>query len=221
MPRIVLLEEVRPRIFHLNFETQYEVCMHLLRWAEFYESPKWAGKNFHLVDFIDWYSKGQGKGVFTYTKDWAGFNIPSGSILELLELGIPDINKYDRFMMEMIRYIRGVAGDTFYLIGTFGESTALEHEIAHGYYYLVREYQEEMYSRYHSVPQDTLTAVQRVMSEMGYAAQVYADEFQAYAAAGFHKKMKGVASEEVRKPFIEIFQRHDKEQEAKLAARAK
>lgn len=46
-------------------------------------------------------------------------------------------------------------------------------------------------------------------------------KFQAYAATGLSKKMKEVASEKIRKPFIGVFQRYDKEQEAKLAARTK
>ena len=221
MPRLVMLEEVRPRIFHLNFETQYEVCMHLLRWSEFYESPEWSGKNFRLLDYIEWYTKGQGKGAFTYTKDWTGFNIPSWSILQLLELGIPDPNKYDEFMLEMIKYVRRSAGDRFYLIGTFGEGKALEHEIAHGYYFLSLNYRKSMDGLFGEVEKADREKIWKIMEEMGYANHVFPDELQAYSATGYTKKMKEIVAETLRKPFINVFKQYDKKQEAKLAGRAK
>jgi hypothetical protein len=57
--------------------------MTFLRYQEFYESPskKFRGKSYKLLDFMKWYAS-ENDGIFTYPRDWAGFNFP-GSIIDL------------------------------------------------------------------------------------------------------------------------------------------
>jgi hypothetical protein len=47
---------------------------------------------------MEWYSKKQGDGAFTYPTDWAGFNIPSAVVTGVHALGISDYNRYDERM---------------------------------------------------------------------------------------------------------------------------
>ena len=71
------LTQIKPQIYYLLFDTQYELCSTMMRMEEFYESPykNIRGKYFTLEEFMDTYAKN--KGNFTYTSDWNGFNVPS------------------------------------------------------------------------------------------------------------------------------------------------
>ena len=93
------LKQVLPKIFLLTFDNHYDLCMHFLRYQEFYESPKYRQQPFNLLELIRWYSNTYGDGDFTYTNDWAGFNIPSWVLNDFKEKTITDLNQYDRFML--------------------------------------------------------------------------------------------------------------------------
>ena len=43
MKKPYTVKEIKPRIFLLSFKDHYDLCMHFVRYQEFYESP------FHLV----------------------------------------------------------------------------------------------------------------------------------------------------------------------------
>ena len=62
------LKEIKGGIFLVEFDNQYDLAMTFLRYQEFYESPKFKGKRFTIIDFMEWYSK-EYDGAFTYTKD--------------------------------------------------------------------------------------------------------------------------------------------------------
>ena len=51
-------------IYLLMFENQFELCSTMLRFQEYYESPKFKNKIFTLEEYKKWYSKGNKK--FTY-----------------------------------------------------------------------------------------------------------------------------------------------------------
>ena len=108
-----------PHIYHLDFGTQYELTMHFLRAQEYYESPKFYKQIFTFMDYMDWYSKVHGKGSFTYTKDWTGFNVPSWALTEVYdrEVYLPDRNRYDTLMGTLVDQIRHEeGGQAFYFI---------------------------------------------------------------------------------------------------------
>ena len=70
------LKQLMQRVWHLHFDHHYDLTMHFFRYQEYYESPKFKQSNIQLVDLMDWYSKNMGDGIFTYPKDWSGFNLP-------------------------------------------------------------------------------------------------------------------------------------------------
>ena len=95
MNKAFKIKEIKPNIFLFEFKHNYDMCMHFLRYQEYYESssPKYRGKAFEIFDFMRWYSLKYGKGAFTYVDDWDGFNIPSHIIWSLWNLNlIPDKN---------------------------------------------------------------------------------------------------------------------------------
>ena len=115
------LKEILPHVYHVRFESRYQLAMHFLRAQEYYESPKYRGKLFTLVDFMEWYSGEYGEGAFTYPLDWSGFNCPDWVLAAIYEDELEDENKYDRRMRELYFGIPEANADaTFYLIGTSG-----------------------------------------------------------------------------------------------------
>ena len=202
------IKEIRPNIFLMDFENGDDLAMHFLRYQEYYESasPKYRGHAFELLDFMRWYANKYGGGCFTYTTDWGGFNIPGEIIFEVNEKGIPDPNKYDETMANIYKECHSKA-EKFYLIGTVGEdSSVVQHEIAHGFFYTKPEYKKEMEALVKELPNDVRHSVADVLKEMGYAPGVIVDEIQAYLSTGILPKMRDAKS--YRKPFVKTFERY-------------
>lgn len=208
------LTEVKPQIFLLTFKGQYDLNMTFLRYQEFYESPnpKFRGKNFTIFDFMEWYAK-QHDGVFTYTKDWVGFNCP-GHIFD--EIKVKDRNKYDDLMDEVVDHCMNESfkkynDSKFYLIGAKeGEIGTIKHEIAHGYFYLNPSYQKEMKALVKGLNPEFKKHMFEILTKVRYAKKVLVDETQAWLAVedeDFIKAYKIKLSEE-NLPFREVFNRY-------------
>ncbi len=148
------IKEIYPHIYHLHFGSGYDVAMHFLRFQEYYESPKFYKKIFTLIEYMEWYAKKHGEGAFTYPSDWSGFNDPSWVLNEVRDAEIPDPNKYDRFMFNLIDTVREKEGaHAYYFIGTSKESSdgagksdvaVLDHEIAHAFFTVRSDYRREV-----------------------------------------------------------------------------
>lgn len=186
------LTEVRDRIWRLHFKSPYDLAMHFLRYQENYESPnpKFREHQFSILDFMEWYSYEYGGGSFTYPSDWSGFNVPSEVIRRVLEGGIPDENRYDEFMRSTYDSCRSRSGDKFYLIGTFGRSSAFKHEVAHGLYYVDPSYRSRMDELVDSLSKSSFRKLVKYLTKIGYAESVMVDEVQAYMATGLPRDLK-------------------------------
>jgi hypothetical protein len=83
-----------------------------MRAQEYYESPfkQIKGKEFTIIKFMELYSKRFGENAFTYTTDWAGFNIPSKVLSTLYgsdyKYHINDPNEYDEHMEVIFNTIK-------------------------------------------------------------------------------------------------------------------
>lgn len=189
------IKEVRPGIFHFNFKNTYDLCMYFLRYQEYYESPspKFRGKQFEIFDFMRWYSLNSDKKIFTYPDDWNGFNLPGNIIKDVHDKMILDRNIYDYEMITAWRECHAIAVfrgmEKFYIIGTVGKD-ALDHEIAHGLFYLNSEYQKKMKSLVKALPADLKKEMNHNLKRLGYTPKVYVDETQAYLATGFSESFE-------------------------------
>lgn len=202
------LTEVKPRIFFLDFKDSYDLAMHFIRYQEFYESPsnQFRGKKFKLLDFMDWYSKEYGSGVFTYPRDWAGFNIPDHIILDVNLQGIDDKNSYDEEMLSVHKKCAAkYPNESFYIIGAVGRKFAMRHEIAHGFFYTQPEYKNKMTKLVKDLKPAFRKSVFKTLKEIGYTPKVFIDECQAYLATGFTDNF-GVKLKNEHKPFIELYE---------------
>jgi len=223
------LGEILPQIYHLSFGSGYDLAMHFIRAQEYYESPKYWHKVFTLVDYMEWYSKGKGKGSFTYPADWSGFNVPSSVLLDLYGKSgvISDFNRYDEFMKVIIdRLVKDCDSKDFYLIGTSGdghqgdgdEEGVLMHEIAHGLFYVDPEYNKEVRALMMEMPKSEREEATEALKNMGYHISTIGDEIHAYASTGLCTTLEGILSEKTCEPFVETFSRISKQ---KFAERVK
>lgn len=187
MKKPFIIKEVRPRIFLFEFSNHYDMCMHFLRYQEFYESssPRFRGKSFQILDFMKWYTFKYGKGSFSYPNDWNGFNIPGDIIQKVWQLGIDDRNIYD-YEMQMAWGVcnQKSNGQEFYIIGVVRGNKALSHEIAHGLFFLNKKYKKETVKLVKELPDSIRKTINEALKKLGYTPKVYVDETQAYMATG-------------------------------------
>ena len=215
MKKPFVIKEVRPSIFLFEFSNHYDMCMHFLRYQEFYESasPKFRGKEFQIFDFMKWYSMKYGAGSFTYPNDWNGFNIPGNTIFDMWNQHlIPDKNLYDYEMYNAWRECHAKVGSmNFYIIGVVKGNSALSHEIAHGLFYLNAEYKKEMKKLVNGLDPAIRKTINEGLKKLGYTPKVYVDETQAYMSTGLSEAFgdsKQWAAE--RKEFQATFRKYAK-----------
>lgn len=200
------IKQVKPGIFLFSFKSQYEMGMHFLRYQEFYESPspKFRGKSFKILDFMSWYSKQFGHNCFTYPRDWGGYNFPAKVIPNVIKLKIPDRNFYDNEMARgYAQCITRMNGNDFYIIGAIGKGQTLNHEIAHGLYYLNSEYKKEMNRLVSELPKAVTKKMNAWLKSVGYTPKVFKDETQAYFSTGLPEELKKFSK--LQKPFKAIY----------------
>lgn len=196
-------------IYLASFSNPYDLAMMFVRFQEYYEcaSSKFRGKSFKLIDFMEYYAKAYGNGVFSYPMDWQGFNIPGSIIKEVFAKGISDPNKYDATMWDLFQDISRLSPE-FYLIGALdGDEETLYHEISHGLYALNSNYKAEMNNAISGMKKSDQDHMYSHLKLMGYARRVLDDELQAYMATGLVDDMKKRRNslEKATAPFQEIF----------------
>jgi hypothetical protein len=205
------VKEVKKNVFLLEFQDHYDMCMTFLRYQEFYESPnpKFRGKAFNILDFMKWYSSTFGEGIFTYPKDWDGFNFCDYIVPTLREKlkdkESPDFNGYDEIMYKAWHKCASKANNKpFYIIGTLnGNDDAKEHEVAHAFFYLYPEYKKHMTKLVKELKPETKEKINQELKKLGYTSHVYLDETQAYMSTGLNPSFDSYEKE--RGPFKEFF----------------
>lgn len=213
------LRRVYDRIYMLTFEEQYDLAMHFLRYQEFYESgnERFKGNAFRISDYMRWYSL-QNDNNFSYPADWSGFNIPSRVIEDVYRAGIPDENAYDITMRAVYETLTQREGDkSWYLIGCVDNAPEIEHELAHGLWFIDRRYALSMCGHIEKLKSENrliYDTAQEVLIDAGYSKDVVPDELQAYFATGLagafdnaldETDLTPIDLELARKPFIDTF----------------
>ena len=99
--------------------------------------------------------------------------------------------------------------EKFYIIGTYDDIT-VDHEVAHGFYYLNNEYKKEMDDLISSYKHRR--KIQNCLREMGYCEDVINDEIQAYLSTSTKKQLiKCIGCKEdivVPKTFKKVFKKY-------------
>jgi len=211
----MIFKKILPHIYHLHMEDCYDLCMHFVRYQEHCEGLQWKDQIFTLLELMECYAKTYGDGAFTYPNDWAGFNVPSSTLITLAEANLPDLNKYDIAMRALIKTAREEEkDDKFYFIGTcdgddFLEET-LDHEVAHGLYFTTPEYRSAMDELLDAMPHKNYDKAWSALQAMKYHPAVCRDEIHAYACTGPDVALKAALSPAICKPFIKAYKEQRK-----------
>jgi hypothetical protein len=215
-------KEIYKRIFLVTIDDPYDLAMTFCRAQEFYESalPQIKGKKFSMTKFQRLYAKKYGDGVFTYPRDWSGFNVPSKAIWNLYGCyNDLDINYYDKLITDIDDYIQDKLEqeEEYYLIGAASkDKDTIRHEVAHGFYYLNKDYRNKVNNILKTMNKKLYSKIKHFLNSVGYCNAVILDEINAYLSTdcGFiidHVKMNAKEKEsfiKIKNLLIDIFSKN-------------
>lgn len=167
-------------IYHISCDTMKELTLTFCRVQEFYESPieGLRGRYFDFFEFIQAQMKDDGR--LDYFKDWAGFNFPSDVYWKWLNAQGGEHTRLERQLMDLLPQD---IEPKFYVIGTLEDDVAaIDHELAHAYFYLNEDYREEVKATIAASPTELTYNLQTHLLGMGYDESVLYDEVNAYLA---------------------------------------
>lgn len=180
------ISEPVENLFHLKFKSQHLVASTFIRFQEYYESTQFRNKVFTLEEYMDWYAEKQGK--FDYFTEYTGFNIPK-SVIESFasDKFYPLTNKESELINRFCR-----KKEDYYLIGTFRRAD-IKHELAHGVYYLDRDYRKEADELIKPIN------IEKFLRENLYHPVTWKDETQAWMIDGYGKTRHRKIQRELRR----------------------
>ena len=213
------IKEIIPSVYAVKVEDGYQRAMLFLRSQEHYESafPEIKGHHFDIFSFMETYRKWKGLEYFSYPDDWTGFNVPS-HIVESCTNYVLDARNglfptpYDYIMADIISSVKvSLKGKSkYYLIGVDRfDSKTMQHELAHGLYYVSDAYKKSVYELILNLPKEITDGMREILLEMGYCEDVVWDEIQAYMSTGLipsMSKIKGIKKE--TKSFSDNFEKY-------------
>jgi len=170
------IKEVKKNVFAVVVPDSYDRCMLFLRVQEYYENPKYKGKNFDIWEFVKYYSRNN---TFKYAADWEGFNLPYRVAEECYSNVIKYDTPYDSLMDKILNEInpKGEA----YIIGIDSiNGETIKHELCHANYYLNSKYKELADKLILTLPKELFDFLKKNLIRAGYHRSVINDEIQAY-----------------------------------------
>ena len=99
------VKEIRPYIYCVEVDDDYDRAMLFCRYQEFYESPtkEFRGKYFSWSKYMRYYKDHWKKDTFTYPIDWTGYNIPSKSLEKSVD-AFRGESEYDLIMFDIWKH---------------------------------------------------------------------------------------------------------------------
>ncbi len=205
------VKEIYPDLFLYTFPNEYELASTFFRLQEFYESPNRAirKKYFTYEQAIDAYTyldlKDKKKAKFTYFDDWNGFNVP-GDVIDSFYATF-ELNFTDK-EFKLINKLRNTIADNFYIIGVVEkDKSTMKHEVAHGLYYLNKEYKKEMNKLLKRMPKGMKKMAKKYLLSIGYCNAVIKDELHAYFSTGIRRGMICIWHHIVYQSYIRKFKK--------------
>ena len=201
---------ISPGVIHLTTDDQYELSSAFMRIQEFYESANGLrGKFFTLEECMDVYAKNQKKKAFTYTSDWAGFNVPGHVVDEFIKKFRKDFLEKEKVMFDLLaeklKEDDGKHDGRYYLIGTYAclDSTSyIYHEHCHALWYMYPKFKRESMKVIRKLPLEFRKTLKEALVRDGYDTSVLEDETNAYlATSDMYYIRDAIMSEYKRKSF--------------------
>ena len=159
----IKINEIRNNIFLLKFKNQYDVTSTFMRLQEFYESPYTDIRDhyFTLEQYMDKYAENNEN--FTYTIDWAGFNVPDNIIRNFFSLFSNNLLVKEKNLYNEIEFLIN-RNKKFYLLGIY------------------EDYKRDMDIITKSLDSKFRSKLKEKLIRRGYCNRVLNDEIQAYMA---------------------------------------
>lgn len=182
-------------IYLVTSKSRHRLAMTFVRFQEHFESPKFAGMAFTLEEFSDWYAD-QHDGLFSYSDDWSGFNIPSW-VLERFRAGM--FNPLGQKEKRFLDLVKGV-GDPAYFIGMNVDKGikigTLRHEMVHALGHIDKKFYDDVanyvYLSQLGFPFGPIwEKFLGKLSAMGYGSGVVLGEAVAYLTTGLVSELSG------------------------------
>lgn len=214
-----VVKEIRPRIYCVLIDDNYDRAMLFCRYQEFYESPykKFRGKSFTWMEYMRFYKNAWKKDVFTYPEDWAGYNIPS-NVMEKANHVFCKETEYDQIMNDIYFYCaidsQNKNNNTrcnWYLIGASSKDLrTVDHEIAHGLYYTNKEYKKEVSKLINNIKPTHYNKLKKKLVKMGYVddKKIIDDEIQAFMSTGLYNGLDTKELKKYEKQFVNNFKKY-------------
>jgi hypothetical protein len=215
------IKEVKPRIYCVQVDDDYDRAMLFCRYQEFYESQykKFRGKPFTWMEYMRYYKNAWKKRTFTYPDDWAGYNIPSNSLQKSHGMFCKD-TEYDTIMNDIYWYCAKDSIEkndgtrcNWYLIGASSKDLrTLDHEIAHGLYFTNLEYKKEVNRLIKGIKPIHYEKLKKKLIKMGYVndKKIIDDEINAFMSTGLYNGMNTKELKVYQKDFKKNFKKYSK-----------
>jgi hypothetical protein len=213
--------EVKPRIYCVTVDDDYDRAMLFCRYQEFYESPykKFRGKPFTWMEYMRHYKTAWKKRVFTYPEDWSGYNIPSNMLQQAHHIFCRD-TEYDLIMNDIYWYCAKDSMEKndgrqtdWYLIGASSKDLkTMDHEIAHGLYYTNDEYKKSTIKLIKQIKPNHYDKLKKKLIKMGYVddKKIIDDEINAFMSTGLYNGLDTKELKKYEKEFIKNFKKFNK-----------
>jgi hypothetical protein len=217
-----VVKEVKPFIYCVEIDDDYDRAMLFCRYQEFYESPykKFRGKPFTWMEYMRFYKSSWKKRMFTYPDDWSGYNIPCNIIQQAHHIFCKD-TEYDAIMNDIYWYCAKDSSEKndnkqvdWYLIGASGKDLrTMDHEIAHGLYFTNKEYKKEITKLIKSIKPIHYEKLKKKLIKMGYVndKKILDDEIQAFMSTGLYNGMDTKELKVYEKEFVKTFKKYKNE----------
>ena len=215
------VKEVKPFIYCVEVDDDYDRAMLFCRYQEFYESPykRFRGKPFTWMEYMRFYKDAWKKRVFTYPEDWSGYNIPSNIVQRANSIFCKD-TEYDTIMNDIYWYCakdsteknNGEKHD-WYLIGASSKDKGTtNHEIAHGLYYTNKEYKKNVTGLIKNIKPKHYEKLRKKLVKMGYVndKKIIDDEIHAFMSTGLYNGLDTKELKIYEKGFKDNFKKYAK-----------
>ena len=215
-----VVKEIKPNIYCVLVDDNYDRAMLFCRYQEFYESPykKFRNKYFTWMEYMRFYKDVWKKKTFTYPEDWSGYNIPS-NILQIAHHIFCGETEYDNIMNDIYWYCvsdiqkKNEGKDVdWYLIGASSKDLrTLDHEIAHGLYFTNRDYKKDTNKLIKEIKPTHYDKLKKKLIKMGYVSdkKIINDEIQAFMSTGLYNDLDIKELKKYESKFIKNFKKYN------------
>lgn len=167
------LEEIYDNLFCVGFNKRKNMCETFVRFHGHYENPNFQSKIFTKKQFDRWFKNNTEEGSdldMDFYSLGGGFNVPDYVFNKFLEGKFDPLSEKEKKLLNEISKIKR---NKFYVLAIDRtEKCRINHEIAHGLYYLNKNYKEEINKFIFDMPKRDFKKIESILK----TSQIYSDE---------------------------------------------